>query len=755
MYKLPLFNSEYSGESDNCRQQLLVAKSRLDYVRSFLDEEVKVVVESITGADIAGNATYSNPIREDAYSQPIIHADFVSSASGSGLVHMAPGHGMDDYNICKVLGISALAPVNDQGKFTAEAAPKDPLVLQDKEVQAEGVNAVLDYLVTLAKLSGSGTLLLATHSITHKYPIDWRTKLPVIIRATEQWFADVGELKDDALCSLQDVKFIPNRGRDRLESFVQGRSQWCISRQRAWGVPIPALYPADVEKPQAVMTGATIEHIMKVIRERGIDAWWTDPEDDPAWTPPGLEGKYTRGQDTMDVWFDSGTSWTLLPERSDKHIADVYLEGSDQHRGWFQSSLLTYVAHQQSASPTAPRKAPFKTLITHGFTLDQDGRKMSKSLGNVIAPSQITDGSLLPAIQPRKKKGKALSGSSEPKFDAMGPDALRLWVASCDYTRDVSIGQPVLQGIHQSLHKYRVTFKWLLGALADYDPQASLDSTSPTTYKMIDRIALHQLQVASYLVHSSFSGYEFSRAHSTLTRYVNNDLSAFYFETLKDRLYTGSREERVSAQAVLYQIFNNLLVMLGAVTPLLVEEVWDFTPGQIKEAMQHPLRRTWLPFDAPSDSASEELPIDEQIDQLMSVHSAIKSALEDFRTRGKMGSSLECDVHLQIPASVGEAARQILSPSMEEALANIFVVSKVSISVGENGQVLDATQEMDGGVVHPFKLRDYGDECRILVTAPSGDKCGRCWRYLELTGHGLCKRCDGAVKEQYPDMLEE
>jgi isoleucyl-tRNA synthetase len=757
-------NLEYSVVtlSGNPKEQLLVGKSRLDYLQSFFgSQELKVVIDTIAGSDIAGGLKYSNPIRIDSHSQPVIHADFVSSASGSGLVHCAPGHGMDDYIVCTALGLEALAPVCDQGKFTVEAAPKNPDILQGKSVQSEGTTAVLEYLHTLAKApeSCTGNLVLATHQITHKYPIDWRTKLPVIIRATEQWFADVGSLKGDALKSLEKVKFIPDAGKHRLESFVQGRSQWCISRQRAWGVPIPALYRTDRDALEAVMTGSTIDHIMKVIQERGIDAWWTDPEDDPAWAPPSLQGKYIRGKDTMDVWFDSGTSWTLLPERSaQEHVADVYLEGSDQHRGWFQSSLLTHIAHQQASTSTArlPPKAPFKTLITHGFVLDQNNRKMSKSLGNVIAPSQITDGSLLPPVQRKKQKGA--TNSSQPHFDAMGPDALRLWVASCDYTSDVTIGQPVLQGIHQSLHKYRVTFKWLVGALADYNPQAEIEVSTPYAHELVDRIALHQLQVASHNVHTSFSNSEFFKAVHTLNRYVSNDLSAFYFETLKDRLYTGSREERVSAQAVLYHIFNNLLTMLGPMTPLLVEEVWDFTPDQVKEATLHPLKRVWSPFLASSNTGSA---IDEQISLLMCAQSAVKSALEDFRTRGKMGSSLECDVYLHLPASVGQVAQQLFSPSMEAALANIFVVSKVFVSGANSGKTPDTTAlEADGGISHSFyltsndRVQEDQEQCRVLVTKPSGDKCGRCWRYLELTSYGLCQRCEGAVKEEHSDLSE-
>jgi isoleucyl-tRNA synthetase len=357
---------------------LLIASTRLSQLAGMLfgETEVELVLDSLRGSDLVG-AQYVNVLRgKESVPQPVVRADYVSAESGSGLVHMAPGHGIEDYDVCTPLGIKADAPVNDLGCFTSSALPDDPHALEGKSVLHGGSSEVLKIL---------GDKVLAVHKYKHKYPYDWRTKLPVILRATEQWFADVGSVKDHALSSLEEVRFIPEGGRARLESFVKGRSEWCISRQRAWGVPIPALYNED---GVAVLTDESVAHVISVINERGIDAWWTDSQDDPAWVIPGLEGQYRRGTDTMDVWFDSGTSWT----QSDQQ-ADVYLEGTDQHRGWFQSSLLTHV------NASGREGAPFKTCITHGFTLDQDGKKMSKSIGNIIAPRQIVDGSLLPPVQ--------------------------------------------------------------------------------------------------------------------------------------------------------------------------------------------------------------------------------------------------------------------------------------------------------------------------------------------------------------------
>jgi isoleucyl-tRNA synthetase len=733
--------------------QLLVAKSRLDYLKAFFGtEEYNVIADNIPGSAIA-STSYINPLREGEASpaRTIVEADFVTAVSGTGLVHLAPGHGMDDYNLCHSLGLPITAPVNDQAQFTSEAYLSDPRRLQGKNVQIEGSDAVLSLLKELSSSKSADDVVIATHKHMHKYPIDWRTKQPVIIRATEQWFADVDSLKLDALRSLDPVKFVPAAGRHRLESFVQGRSQWCISRQRAWGVPIPALYRIDRGQKEAVMDGNIIDHIMEVVKERGMDAWWTDPQNDESWVPPNLrsQGTYVRGKDTMDVWFDSGTSWTLLHERDwDQPPADVYFEGSDQHRGWFQSSLLAHIAHHQAMMSCEP-PAPFKTLITHGFTLDETGRKMSKSLGNVIAPSQITDGTLLPPMKRKKQKGGS-PASAQPTHDAMGPDILRLWAASSDYTHDVVIGEPVLKALHQSLHKYRVTFKWLLGALSDYQQPlhvAEPDSEPAGPHAFVDKIARKQLRDALEQIHHTYTSYEFFKGINALNRYINADLSAFYFETLKDRLYTGSSAERIPAQAVLYEIFGGLLQILGPVTPLLVEEVWEQVPAQLKEGAEHPLRLVWeVPEPAVADANA--LLFDKQIRTLMSAHAAIKSAQEEWRAAGKMGSSLECDVHIVLPPNADSFTKQLFSPEMSEVLANMFVVSKVHTSSTFEGREEEV-------VKRSFEAEFTGEkvECQVLVTRPSGKKCGRCWRYLGLQKEELCGRCEDVVEEKWPEML--
>ena len=520
---------------------LLVADSRVEVLQGVMPS-AEVIAESIPGSQLAG-LKYRNKLRgEHCPEQPIIHADFVSADSGTGLVHLAPGHGQDDYEVCSKLGIDAFAPITDEGYFTSDAYPDDPAQLTSAPSILEGGSqAVLDLI---------GDDILGVQKLIHKYPYDWRTKRPVVIRATAQWFADVGSIKDGAIQALRDVKFVPESGRSRLESFVKGRSEWCISRQRSWGVPIPALYD---DAGNAVMTDDSIEHIISVMQQRSSDAWFSDSPDEPAWIPPSLEGSYRRGTDTMDVWFDSGSSWSEVGKP-----VDLYLEGSDQHRGWFQSSLLTYVAAQRSGEyGNGPASSPFKTLITHGFTLDSQGKKMSKSLGNTVQPEQVMDGSLVPPLKAK--------GGQAPRFDALGPDALRLWVASCDFTSDILVGPPILQAIHNSLIKYRTILKMLTGSLHESARQDRLSN--------LDQIALLHLSDTMRQVMEAYDEYAFHRAIGVLNRWVATDLSAFYLEALKDRLYCGD------GGGALEPIFVGLLRMLAPITPILVEEAWSHRPS--------------------------------------------------------------------------------------------------------------------------------------------------------------------------------
>jgi isoleucyl-tRNA synthetase len=800
-------------DPENGNELVLVAASRVDHYQQMLGHEVLVILKGIKGSGLAGRLKYENPFQKARGLQPVVHANFVSDASGTGFVHMAAGHGMDDYNVCSSLGIQAFAPVDDAGAFTKDAFPEQPELLEGLLVSDEkktGSNAVINYLK-------QNDLLRAKHNYKHKYPIDWRTKQPVIVRATEQWFANVDDIKNGSMKAIEGVKFLPETGRSRLESFVQGRSQWCISRQRAWGVPIPALYKLVDGKLEAAMDSETIQHVIDVIKERGIDAWWTDPQDEPAWKPKHLSGDYVRGKDTMDVWFDSGSSWTLLPQNKDQPVADVYLEGTDQHRGWFQSSLLTHVATQ--SYDTDAVKAPYKTLITHGFTLDSEGRKMSKSLGNVISPMQIMSGELLPPIKRKKQKGEKKEPATAPTYDAMGSDALRLWAASSDYMRDVTIGQPVLLSVNQALHKYRVTFKWLLGIFASEScpphftsfntVRAELSSDYANIPALADKFAIHRLIQVSQEVRSHYTKYEFFKGVNSINRYIATDLSAFYFETIKDRVYTGSQADCINLQNVLAVIFYELLHMLAPVCPLLVEEVWDHVPEALKKNSVHPARAPWTPLqhaDLKTDDSSldgygpcfpvELLPFNQehlakeivpfQLDAYLNfyttISTAIKAAQERMRAAKNMGSSLECSVHIYIDRPIDLDPQYTLldlflegavdgSPAKQakrtEELCNLFVVSSFDCTTTNildwaceekpltTSRTLDFDREAAGWYAEePFSIGDEDWEhsekiqgC-VVVSQPRDAKCKRCWRFMAKEEEELCARCTDVITEE-------
>lgn len=728
---------EYTIVHSEKHGHLLVAQSRFEYLQSILKEDLSVVIPSIFGSELAGRTMYRPLFKgPEAPPQLIVAADFVTAESGSGLVHCAPGHGMEDYEVCRAHAIPAFAPVDDEGRFTDLAMPIDPQRLSGKFVLEDGNAAVLEYVEEQGQL-------LVKHRYEHKYPHDWRSKLPIIIRATEQWFADVGDVRESAVRALEDVRFMPESGRARLENFVKNRSEWCISRQRAWGVPIPALYHRGTG--EAVLTKHSVSHIMSVIDERGIDSWWTDAEDDPAWIPSALRDSsgpgYRRGTDTMDVWFDSGTSWTVLDAagREDGHPADVYLEGTDQHRGWFQSGLLTFIAHQLASGQATNPRSPFKHLVTHGFTLDEDGRKMSKSLGNVVQPQTIMDGTLLPPLKQKKGKGKKKQTESHgPVYDGLGPDALRMWVASSDYTRDVVIGKQVLQTVNISLHKYRVTFKLLLGALADFDLEHAVPYDQ---LHKVDRIALMHLSELVALCQSHLDNFEFYKAVNTINRWANLEFSSFYMEAIKDRLYTHGENStsRRAAQTTLFHIYRHLQELLAPVTPLLIEETWEHTPEAIKSRIEHPLRRV---MSTPASEWQNPSLANDYRD-LMSANSVIKDLQETARAKKEVGSSLQSFVHVALP----EDSR--VFHAYHEELPDLFVVSSVTLG-GIADSVPGEVSEAQWRYSNEFELPD-GRKGNVYVYAPQAAKCPRCWRYAipeaEATEDALCDRCEDVVRE--------
>lgn len=749
------------------QDEYLLAKDRIEHVLSFLPEgsSVESVVDSIYGSELEDDhASCSNTFQHKDHRSRFISADFVTATSGTGLVHMAPGHGMEDYQVCQKYGIGpAFAPVDDEGRFTAEAFPANPANSESRSLtglfaEKEGARKVLEIL---KDQSVGNSLLLVAHKFTHKNPIDWRTKQPVITRATAQWFADVSLIKDRALAAIEDVKFVPESGRNRLKAFIEGRSQWCISRQRAWGVPIPALY--HVETGEACITDDSINHIISVIEERGTDTWFSDAADDPVWLHSSLEpGKWTRGKDTMDVWFDSGTTWTsLAPREQGKPVADVYVEGSDQHRGWFQSSLLTAIATQDPASkPTAP----YSTLLTHGFILDGEGRKMSKSIGNTISPAEIVSGSLL-SQQPKPKAGKngkvpiAEPVKSKKKQDSLGPDLLRLWVASSDYTKDVPISQQGLLGIQQSLQKYRVTMKFLCGVLQDYQPQSTTKLGEEASMPFATKIILNQLSRTSEAVFDAYHNYRFHEGVREISSFVNADLSAFYFEIAKDLLYTGTEAQRLQAQGVLFVIMREMLHWLSPITPHLVQELSEHLPGPLTATLD-PFRRAWVqPYAAPAET--QESGTRTAFKTFDSLSRAVKLAQEQARSAGKLGSGLACRVVIvgrQDNSSPAKSLAKDLSEINNE-LASLLVVSEAQIEWTKDAESFEVRSEPEGEAWRfeaPVEVRgpDGGNQivAKVQVLPPLMSKCVRCWQYTAENEETPCGRCQKALTEKGIDV---
>lgn len=748
---------EYAVVDSTKHGLLLLAKSQVAKVQVTCEETFQNLI-SVFGSELLGETYQDCGFRAASSPRRLLHADFVSADTGTGLVHLAPGHGADDYELCHKHDIPAFAPIDDEGRFTRLASPDQPEMLSGKDVLTMGNQTVIDFL-------RGRRSLLGCHMYRHNYPYDWRSKRPIIVRATEQWFADVGGIRKDAMQSLNSARFIPTSAKGRLEKFIENRSEWCISRQRAWGLPIPALY--NIKTGEAILTEASVSHIISVIQERGVDSWWTDHEQELSWVPDWLRVDagpflYRRGKDTLDVWFDSGTSWTQTTRygsAAEKHVADVYLEGTDQHRGWFQSSLLTYIA-QQGDVKNAPPIAPFRTLVTHGFVVDQKGHKMSKSLGNVISPEEIMRGTLLPPLKKKHRLQGPVNTNVEDKIlDSLGPDALRLWVASCDYTKDVAVSQTVLKSVNAYLSKYRVTFKLLLGILEDFLPSTIIPFLELDANH---QIALLQLQDVESNVHNHYKNFDFYKAISEINTYISNDFSAFYMETIKDVVYAGCKKcstvsGREMAQHTLLQIFSSLQQMLAPVTPLLIEEAWAYTPSQIREWHGYPFHRIWKAGDRckvswRNDQLRKDLPY------LLQANAAVKRAQERARCAKKMGSSLQSFVVLLFKnksENVEDVGLELFK-RYEGYLDTLFVVSKVEICMGSlpsSAAIAEWSYE-DG-----FDIG--GSNISIHVYPPQEDKCVRCWKYTASPEPSdqipLCDRCKevvGELRTQRPEIFE-
>ena len=649
------------------------------------------------------HSTYRHPLF-DRESKIVIGGDYVTTESGTGLVHTAPGHGQEDFIVGQRYGLPILSPVDEKGKFTAEAG------------QFAGLNVLNDANEAIIEALTEAGSLLKEEAYVHKYPYDWRTKKPTIFRATEQWFASVEGFREEALKAIASVEWIPPQGENRITSMVADRSDWCISRQRSWGVPIPVFY--DEETNEALLTEETINHVQAIIAEKGSDAWWELSVEELLPEKYRHNGRtYRKGTDTMDVWFDSGSSWAAVAKQRDnlKYPADIYLEGSDQHRGWFQSSLLTSVATNGIA--------PYKTVLTHGFVLDEKGHKMSKSLGNVVDPAAIIEG-----------------GSNKKKEPPYGADVLRLWVSSVDYSSDVPIGQNILKQLADIYRKIRNTARFLLGNLHDFDP--AKDAVPYQELPELDRYMLHRITEVFEEVTEAFESYQFFRFFQTVQNFCVVDLSNFYLDIAKDRLYIShlNSGRRRGCQTVLAVALENLAKAIAPVLSHMAEDIWQFLP--YKTPYKSVFESGWV--EMKPEWKKPELAAQWSI--LRQIRTEVNKVMEQARVEKAIGSSLDAKVLLYVPEP--ELRQQLESFNRADSSGNgvdqlryLFLASQV--------ELLDAAEAIDRA-----EYSTQSENVSIGVVKADGQKCDRCWNYSTHVGEfaddpTICERCNAALAGEF------
>ncbi|NSL51258.1 isoleucine--tRNA ligase [Calidifontibacillus erzurumensis] len=612
----------------------------------------------------------------------VILGEHVTTDAGTGCVHTAPGHGEDDFVVGKKYGLGVLCPVDDKGYFTSEAPGFEGLFYDDANK------------VVTQKLEEVGALLKLTF-ITHSYPHDWRTKKPTIFRATSQWFASIKDFRDELLKAIKEVKWIPAWGETRLYNMIKDREDWCISRQRAWGVPIPVFYGEDGEP---IITDETIEHVSNLFREHGSNIWFEREAKDllpPGFTSPhSPNGKFTKETDIMDVWFDSGSSHqAVLVEREElQRPADLYLEGSDQYRGWFNSSLSTSVA--------VTGKAPYKGVLSHGFALDGEGRKMSKSLGNVVVPNKV--------------------------MEQLGADILRLWVASVDYQADVRVSDAILKQVAEVYRKIRNTFRFLLGNLHDFDP--AVHKVPVSELREVDVYILAKLNKVIEKVLDSYENYDFASIYHAVNNFCTIELSSFYLDVAKDILYieAADSKNRRSIQTVLYEALLALTKLVTPILPHTAEEVWAYIPGVTEVSVQ----LVDMPKVTEIDNAAA---IEEKWDTFMKVRDDVLKALENARNEKVIGKSLTASITLYPNEKYKELLENI------EDLAKLFIVSHLEIA-GSQEQAPEEAERFD--------------TLSIVVKQAEGETCERCWVVTPTVGTvsehpTLCSNCATIVQEHY------
>ena len=648
------------------------------------ENEIELVGKPIKGQDLELFKT-THPLYNRK--SPIILGDHVTLEAGTGCVHTAPGHGLEDWEVGLKYGIEVFSPINEKGVWTNQVP------------ELEGVPYYKGNNIVIEMLEKNHALISKT-DITHSYPHCWRCKNPVIYRATPQWFVKVNKFKEKALEEIRKVKWIPSSGEQRISNMVDGRSDWCISRQRAWGVPIPVFYCKNCG--EIIVTPETIENVASIFEKESSDAWVKYEAKDLLPNnfvcPKCGKNHFSKETDIMDVWFDSGITWRAVVENRSDELGEtpveMYLEGSDQHRGWFQSSLLTCVATKGIA--------PYKSVLTHGFVMDGEGRKMSKSLGNTVAPQEI--------------------------IKVYGTDVLRLWAASVDYRNDSKIGDTIIKQLVEIFKKTRNTARFLLGNIYDFDP--SKDMVAYEDLNNLDKFALHKLNILIKNVTEAFEAYEFYKYFQQLQNFAANDLSSFYLDIVKDRLYTQGKKSksRRSCQTVLYTILQTLVRLLVPVMPHQAEDIWQNTPECQRNGLESILLSDWPRYDEKLNNDK----LEEDFSKILKLREIVTKAIEPLRADKKVGSSLEVAVYIK---TQNETDKNVLKAN-ESELGNIFITSQAFLTDSAPSNVLNSLEE---------------EGYTIYVTKAQGQKCERCWKYRPLgsssTHPTICDECLAAISE--------
>ena len=645
------------------------------------------IVKTVKGAELE-NVLCQHPFYPERKLVTML-GDFVTTDAGTGLVHTAPGFGEDDFNIGVKYGLDVYVPVDDKGYMTEDTGEDFAGLFYEDANE-----------VSLKKLEEAG-VLLKQMDYEHSYPFDWRTKKPIIFRATSQWFASVDKIRDQILGAINEVQFFPDWGQKRLYNMIRDRGDWVISRQRVWGVPLPIFYGEDGE---AIMTKETIEHVAKLVEEHGSNIWFQREAKDLL--PEGFtsehspNGKFTKETDIMDVWFDSGSSHQGVCAERDylTYPADLYLEGSDQYRGWFNSSLITSVAYSGHA--------PYKQILSQGFTLDGKGRKMSKSLGNTIVPSEV--------------------------IDKMGAEIIRLWVLSVDTSADVRVSMGSFQQIAESYRKFRNTVRFLLANTTDFDP--AKDAVAFDEMESIDKYMTVLVNKFTKEILDAYANYEFMEIYKKLINFITTDLSAFYMDVAKDVVYIEAPDskKRRSMQTVLYDVVVRLTKLMTPILPHTTEEIWKYLKEDEKYAQLSEMPEV-------KHFNNEEKLVD-LWNRFMNLRSGVFKALEEARNEKLIGKSFEAHVDLYVSNGV-QADLDALNANVRQAL----IVSALDVHPLSEA---------------PENALKFNDEYAVVVEHAEGEVCPRCRMIKTDIGSDadlstLCASCAEIVRENYPEALAE